>query len=207
MRRKARETVYFKRSRLMPIVSLIVLFLLCSSVPAFAHRVYIYAWVEGNTVFTESYFSGGVKVKNGLIQVFDLNGEKLTEGHTNSKGEYSFQVPGKSGLRIVVNASMGHRGEYLLKADEIGGIAASQTNAVQQKHVAKTESSSPAGVDTDQIRKIVEQTLDSRLRPIARSIAKLQEEKGPGLTEVVGGIGYIFGIMGLLLYFRNRKRR
>jgi len=57
----------------------------------------------------------------------------------------------------------------------------------------------------DQLRKVVEQTLDSRLRPIARSIAKMQEERGPGFTEIVGGIGYIFGIMGLLLYFRSRK--
>ena len=205
MRRKVREAECSRRSRLMLIGSLILFFLLCSSVPALAHRVYIYAWVEGNTVYTESYFSGGVKVKNGLVQVFDLNGKKVLEGKTNSKGEYSFQVPGKNGLRIVVNASMGHRGEYVLKADELGGAAAPATGKEQADTVTKTVSESSQQVDVDQLRKVVEQTLDSRLRPIARSIAKLQEEKGPGLTEIVGGIGYIFGIMGLLLYFRSRK--
>lgn len=205
MRRKVCERGYFTRSRLMLIGVLALFFLFCSSVPAFAHRVYIYAWVEGNTVYTESYFSGGGKVNNGLIQVFDPNGKKVLEGHTNSKGEYSFQVPGKNGLRIVVNASMGHRGEYVLHADELGGAAAPETRKEQADTVTKTESNSSQQVDVDQLRKVVEQTLDSRLRPIARSIAKMQEEKGPGFTEIVGGIGYIFGIMGLLLYFRSRK--
>lgn len=207
MRKKAREAGCFKRSRLMLIVGLVALFLFCSSIPALAHRVYIYAWVEGNTVSTESYFSGGVKVNNGLVQVFDLNGKKLLEGHTNSKGEYSFQVAGKSGLRIVVNASMGHRGEYVLKADEFGGADAPETGKEQAVKVKKTGSDSSQQVNVDQLQKWVEEALDSRLRPIARSIAKLQEKNGPGLTEVVGGIGYIFGIMGLLLYFRSRKRQ
>jgi len=206
MRKQVRKVVYFLKSRLMPIMSLIVFFLLCSSVPAFAHKVYIYAWAEGNTIYTESYFSGGGKVKNGVIQVFGPAGEKLLEGKTNAKGEFSFQIPGKMTLRIVVNASMGHRGEYMFKEDELGGIAASEIKKGQAGNVTKTVSHSPVQVDADQIREMVEKTLDSRLRPIARSIAKLQEEKGPGLTEIVGGIGYIFGVMGLLLYFKSRNR-
>jgi nickel transport protein len=174
--------------RLISLVSLIVLLLLCFSAPAFAHKVYLYAWVEGNTVYTESYFSGGVKVNNGLIQVFDPAGKKLLEGHTNAKGEFSF------------------RSEYILKADELGGSSASETGNKPAVDVTKTEPSAPVQVNADEIRKIVDESLDSRLRPIARSIARLQEEKGPGFTEIIGGIGYIFGIMGLLLYFRNRKK-
>jgi nickel transport protein len=203
---KAREVRYITRSKLIPAVSLIVL-LLCSSTPAFAHKVYLYAWVEGNTVYTESYFSGGVKVDNGLIQVFDPAGKKLLEGHTNTKGEFSFTIPEKADLRIVINAGMGHRGEYILKADDLGGTPASETGKEPAMDVTKTESPSPVQVNADEIRKIVEKSLDSRLRPIARSIARLQEEKGPGLTEIVGGIGYIFGTMGLLLYFKERKKK
>jgi nickel transport protein len=203
---KGTEAGYFTRSRLMGIAGSIILFLLCFSVPAFAHRVYLYAWVEGNTVYTESYFSGGMKVKNGLIEVFDAAGKKLVEGRTNDKGEFSFRIPEKTDLRIVINASMGHRGEYTVKADELGGTSPPETEKEQALKATKTESRSPVQIDTDQIRKIVEEALDSRLKPIAQSIARLQEKKGPGLTEVVGGIGYIFGIMGLLFYFKGRKK-
>ncbi|MEJ2025371.1 MAG: hypothetical protein P8Y00_10235 [Deltaproteobacteria bacterium] len=187
---------------------MMLLLLLGSSGPAFAHKVYIYAWSEGGTVFTESYFSGGVKVKNGLIEVFDSTGKKLLEGHTNSKGEYSFQIPEKRDLRIVVNASMGHRGEFVLKREDLGGTAAAEDKKEPEPAVPvkKTAQEVSQKVNMDEVKRVVEQALDSRLRPIARSIARLQEEKGPGLTEVVGGIGYIFGIMGLLLYFRSRKK-
>ncbi len=207
MRITGREERYFTGSRLMPMVSLIVFFLLCSSVPAFAHKVYIYAWVEGNTIYTESYFSGGGRVKNGVIQVFDARGKDLLEGRTNAKGEFSFQIPEKATLRIVVNASMGHRGEYVLKAEEIGENPPAESKRKDAAKVSNRESHSVIRVEEDQIRRIVEASLDSRLRPIARSIARLQEDRGPGFTEIVGGIGYIFGIMGLALYFRGRRGR
>jgi len=28
----------------------------------------------------------------------------------------------------------------------------------------------------------------------------------PGFTEIMGGIGYILGLVGIALYFANRKR-
>jgi nickel transport protein len=37
-------------------------------------------------------------------------------------------------------------------------------------------------------------------------LATIQEERGPGLTEIIGGIGYIFGVMGLILYLKGRKK-
>jgi nickel transport protein len=32
-------------------------------------------------------------------------------------------------------------------------------------------------------------------------------DRGPGLTEIMGGIGYIIGLVGLALYFSNRRRK
>jgi len=51
--------------------------------------------------------------------VFDLSGNKLLEGKTNDNGEFSFKIPKKADLRIVLEATMGHKTEYILKADEI----------------------------------------------------------------------------------------
>jgi len=41
---------------------------------------------------------------------------------------------------------------------------------------------------------------------LAREVALLHQEKGPSLTDIIGGIGYIIGIMGLLMYFKARRR-
>ena len=178
---------------------------------AFAHKVYVYAWVEGGKVYTESYFSSGDRVRKGLIQVYGPEGKKLVEGLTNDKGEFSFPIPQKTDLRIVLNAEMGHRGEFLLKAEDLG-VSSSKERGIgteakeEQGQTRRVKPGKISTVSEQEIRTIVEQVLDSRLKPIARSIALLREEKGPGVTEVVGGIGYIVGLMGIVLYFKSRKR-
>ena len=176
--------------------------------PAFAHKVYIYAWYEGDTVCTESYFGSNKKVKDGLIVVFDNSGKKLLEGRTNDKGEFSFKPPQKTDLRIVAEAGMGHKGEFLLKAEEETGPLPTETVEEKTQPVVAPEAvpSTAAPQDLSQIKAIVEQALDARLKPVMRELAKIREEKGPGLTEVIGGIGYIFGIMGLVMYIKVRSK-
>jgi nickel transport protein len=45
------------------------------------------------------------------------------------------------------------------------------------------------------------------LTPIKKIIEKNHRNPGPSLTEVLGGIGYIFGIMGLVIFFKNKKNK
>ena len=44
---------------------------------AYAHKVFIFAWTEGNTIHTQSKFSGGKWVRQGLIEAFDESGNLL----------------------------------------------------------------------------------------------------------------------------------
>ena len=194
----------FLYTRLLGVVVVTIGLLLATTSVSLAHKVYLYAWVEGDTVYTESYFGSKKKVQGGLIQVFNLSGEKLLEGHTDEKGEFSFKVPQKTDLRIVVEASMGHKNEYVLKADELWDSVPAPTEK-PETHQDKAKPGKQ--VEAEQLQTVVEKALDSRLKPIIRELAKIRREKGPGLTEIIGGIGYIFGLMGVVLYFWSRKNR
>lgn len=101
------------------------IFCLFVSTPCMAHRVNIFAWVEGDTVFTESFFSGGSKSICSRIDVFDPEGEMLLTGKTDNEGRFSFKIPKKTDLTIVLNASEGHRAEYILSAGEMTGLKSS----------------------------------------------------------------------------------
>jgi len=191
-------------SHVIPFALVFVLFLALAST-AFSHKVYLFAWIEGDTVYTESYLSGKKKVRGGLVKVFDPAGRKLLEGKTDEKGKYSFKIPRNTDLRIVLEAAMGHKAEFLLKADEMPGIEKSQEPTTSNRK-SEVPSSSVVKVDIEQVKLLMEETLDSRLRPILRTLATIQEERGPGLTEIIGGIGYIFGVMGLILYLKGRKK-
>ena len=84
-----------------------------------AHRVNLFAYVEGDTVHVESKFSGGKRVNAGKIIVLDALGTKLITGITDENGAFSFKVPKKTELKIVLEASTGHRAEWTIAASEI----------------------------------------------------------------------------------------
>ncbi len=97
----------------------IICLLWISTVPGYAHRVNIFAWIEGDTVNIESKFSGGGRVNAGKITIFDSEGAELLSGITNENGEFSFKVPKLTDLKIVLEAGEGHRAEWTITASEI----------------------------------------------------------------------------------------
>src|SRR4030042_7215724 len=74
----------------------------------------------------------------------------------------------------------------------------------QKKETA--EISELKGVSEAEIEAIVESVIDRKLKPMERMLVKLQESSGkPGFTEIIGGIGYIIGILGIIAYFKARR--
>ena len=113
----------------IPVFALVLVLTLVAK--AHAHGVYVFARVEGDQIITESYFGDERKVKKGIIKVYDPSGHLLLEGKTDEKGLFSFRIPKESDLKIVLEASMGHRAEYALKADELPERSSSVQQRVQ----------------------------------------------------------------------------
>jgi len=192
------------KNKLYLILIFIFLIIIMMDVSVFAHKVNIFAFVEGDKVYTESYFNDGKKCIDSKIEVFDNQGNKLLEGLTDEEGAFSFEIPpGDGDLKIVLTASMGHQAEYNISADELSGAAGLIKEEPEEPvSVISPETSS---VDLKEIQSIIEDALDEKLKPIMREIKKSQEDKiSP--TEIIGGIGYIIGIFGIVAYFLSRKR-
>jgi nickel transport protein len=203
------------------IVTLLVFFLSVGS--ALAHKVTIFAWVEGDTVFTQSKFSGGRKAQNSTVAVYGPQGNQLLEGKTDENGEFSFKIPQKTDLKVVLKASMGHQAEWVIPVEEIDATAADRPgrisqNAIQNSakepllnspaiHTAKSEPAlNLVYVQPQELQKIIDQSLDKKLQPLTHMLAGIVD-RGPGITEIFGGIGYIFGLVGVGLYVANRHRK
>ena len=198
------------RKGILSLMIFVCLFLVGQG-PASAHKVMIFAWVDGDNVHTESKFSGGKRVKGGEVIVYDIDGNQLLKGKTNDKGEFSFKVPKKTGMKIVLLAGMAHRGEWTIPLEEIQEVAAGETGTGTSKEtdVEKPEKQArpaPAGgVSPDEIRMAVEKALDEKLKPVMKMLAE-SKERGPCVTEILGGIGYILGLMGVAAYFNYRRK-
>lgn len=177
-----------------------------------AHKVNVFAWVEGDTVFIESKFSGGKRVKGGMITVSDLRGNQLLSGKTNNRGEFSFKIPKKTTLKIVLVAGMGHRGEWTIPVEEIEMVSVIEMRESVQQETAENEPKSimrsiPAPKPcSDEIQLAVEKALDKKLKPIMKLLAESREQ-GPTFHDIFGGIGYIFGLVGLATYIHYRRKK
>jgi len=194
----------FNCHKLLISLAFLTLLLLMPASVVFAHKVNIFAYVEGDTVYTESYFPDGTKVKDGIVEVYDSQGIKLLEGKSDENGEFNFKPPKKDDLEIVLIASMGHKNSYTLSADELAGIIVSEK--AQEPESTESEVKEVMQVDLEQIKRIIDSSLDEKLKPIMKQLTKAQQ-KEVSFIEVVGGIGYIFGIMGIILYFASKKKK
>ena len=169
-----------------------------------AHKVNVFAWVEGDTVFVEGYFPGGKKSQESLVEVFNPAGTKLLEGRTNKKGEFSFKVPERTDLKIVLTSSMGHKNDFIVPASNFQEVESSPSSPAQS-FAESAKDSSAHTAELSQLEGMIDRALDRKLAPVIKQIRDTRKE-GPTISEIVGGIGYIFGLFGLIMYFKNRKK-
>ena len=191
-----------------------------------AHKVNVFAWVEGDTVHVESKFSGGRKPVAATVEVYDSKDRLLLKSETDEKGKLAFKAPQKTAMRIVLIAGMGHRGEWNLSPSDFdstnsSSIATESQPIKESSHPADMSANSrlenpthiqhPPDVATecvtaDEIRSMVEDTVDAKLKPVMKTLVDMSQ-KGPTMTDVFGGIGYILGLIGVAAYIRSKHRK
>jgi nickel transport protein len=206
------------------------LMILLATATAWCHGISVFAWVEGELVHVESKFSGGKRPVNATVRVFDPEGKELLSGTTDDKGAWSFDLPQHTALKIVLEAGMGHRGEWTLSAEEVGAPSSAASENVTPQSLPSPQSAdtlpteSTTVVPTPVVPTPVVPTpvvptaegLDARLRTVLAAelatvtarLAHLEARlDGPSLQDILGGLGYILGLVGIGAYVQARRMR
>jgi len=232
-------------NRMKPVAGSLALLAVLAA-PALAHRVNVFAYVEGDEVIVECSYSRSERVRLGEVEVFAAaSGAALLAGKTDEKGEFRFPVPpavraAKADLRIVLKAGEGHQNATEVKAAEylsVAPAAASNasaapvaTPAVSVPPVSPTSSVAAAGpvaatqaptqpggqaagpvaaapaLDAAALERVVEAAVEKKIAPL-RAMLVGEKEKGPGLTEIVGGLGWLVGLAGIAAYFAAKGKK
>ena len=209
------------------------LLLLGAAGSALAHRVNIFAWLEGESVRGECTFHRGAPVRNGTYRVFDQEtGRELLRGQTDDEGRFAFTVPAalrqEHGLRIRIQAGDGHQNEWVIEAAEFPSQLTAEKESARlaapapDKEAAATAEQGAGSVppptsmasaadvskadslSREDVEDIVNTALERHLAPLRRSLAAASEA-GPSLQDIVGGLGWIMGLAGIALcVFRRR---
>ncbi|MDY6831836.1 MAG: hypothetical protein SWC96_08320 [Thermodesulfobacteriota bacterium] len=198
---------------------------------AHAHRVMVFAWIDGNTVLTQSKFPGDRPVSVGDIIVSDADGNQLLKGKTDEQGLFSFgleRIPAPGPVTISLVAGMGHQASWTLTEQEVARAMGAEKpvpdDSLPMEGQADAEpagTASPATAATGaveppvsssclteaQVEGIVERSLDRKLSPVMNMLVTIQESMAVGVDDVVAGIGYILGLAGIAAYACSRGRK
>lgn len=199
--------------------------LLTLSFSAAAHRVNLFAWSEGNAVQVESKFSDSTPVKGGKLTVTDTaTGKVLATGKTADNGTWRFTLPAgyhsEKGVTVAIAAGEGHAATWEMTPSDLPKTvtAAPTPKAAPAKVPAKTEAKAPVkaaapaakptpqqvenatvlvepGLTKDEITLIAQSAVEEKVAPLRQKIAELSNPN-PSAKDVIGGLGWIFGIAG-----------
>jgi nickel transport protein len=200
-------------TRLTITICICTILTLCLPAVSSAHRVNVFAYVDGNTVVTDSGYSRSKRVQDGTIEVYDTaSGIMLLSGATDKNGKFSFEIPakardGKMDLRLRLKAGAGHQAEWTVKYSEYKANKEqfTPTTSTQVDTTVATSDSEKSTKAQSVNVSDVETVVHRELEPVKRMLATLSQT-GPGVTEIIGGIGYILGLFGIIAYMKSRKK-
>jgi len=205
--------------------TLILVTVLAAASPAFAHSIKLFATVENQTITGYGYFPGGGKYRNGKVTVSGPEGRVLGEVTTDDNGEFSFTARYKCDHTFSIETTDGHAAQYTVKADELPDtlppLPGSNNSGLQQG--AEKKNSLPIsqgegaaapmgqgpllntdGVNSPDLARLIDSIVARHVRPLREQLEEYEQKVR--LHDVLGGIGYIFGVAGIAMYLASRKK-
>ncbi|MBE7560808.1 hypothetical protein HS125_18420 [bacterium] len=183
-----------------------VVTLVVGATPGWAHRLNVFAYLEGERVFVEARFKGGTPAQDSDVRVEDGAGATLVSGRTDREGKFDFAVPARGELVVIVDAGEGHRGQWKLSAAELGGTSSSAASPPPPPS-SPTAAAAPT-LDATQLEAALERVLERKLAPMRQMLIE-QQMREPGWREALGGLGWVVAAVaaGMALLARRKYRR
>jgi nickel transport protein len=178
--------------------------------PALAHKLYVFAQVQGSAIQGRAYFPGDVPAQKTQVTARDPSGRELCRTTTNDDGRFTFTLSEHVDYCLLAETPDGHSGHYVVRASELpDGLRA----ALPLAGASKTESARDHPLAEPAAAAINDkpQPAGEQLSELTKQIGALRQEMYDSeqrirFRDFLGGIGFILGIAGVAFYMKARKR-
>ncbi len=185
---------------------LITTVLLCH--PAYAHNVIGGVYAIGSVIEGEAGFSNGDMAKAGsVVEIYNPDQELIAETTTDEEGFFSFQASQRIDHHFRLDLGAGHVLKMVLPADELPDTLPGpvQATGVNRSEVAAGEAATESAAKVPaQLQLMIEKAVAKQVKPLRKELAAYKEKAS--FQDVIGGIGYIFGLCGIGIWIHNRKQ-
>lgn len=180
-----------------------ILLLLFLPLPVVAHNVVGGVYAVGDMIEGEVGFSDGKMAQAGtLVIVTDAKGNKLGETLIKEEGGFAFKAAKRIDHYFKIDMGSGHIFKTVLPLDELPE-SLDDNSSVAQYITEQPSGSTMKATTNSELQQIIEQAVAKQIKPLRKEL-KLYKEKA-SLQDVLGGVGYIFGLCGVAIWLRQRK--
>ncbi|WP_286976088.1 hypothetical protein [Acetomicrobium sp. UBA5826] len=176
---------------------------------AMAHKLNVFAYSEDSSILGEAYFNDGAPARNCEVLVkAEGDGSVVGRGWTDEDGKFSVDIDpsNRKIVTVVVDGGMGHLGRVNINLSSFdNSTIMSDSNSTDKVPMEEEQIENlVATLDEKEIASIVKSVLRSEIEPLHAEIIQLRKELSkPGFNQIIGGVGYIFGLVGIALWFKK----
>ena len=171
---------------------------------AHAHRLDLFVTADGAVIQGTATYSPGGPASRGTVSFRAPDGSDLGEAELQSDGTFAFQTPVRCDITIIVDTPDAHRASYTLPAAELPAALPAWSPDNERAAESVGEEAAPVVLNApDDLLPLVERAVSRQVAPLRQEIAAL--ERSIRFRDILGGLGYIAGLAGLLLYFKTRR--
>jgi len=170
-----------------------------------AHRLRIFATVDGDEITGYAYFVGGERLSDATVRVLDADGDLLGEAQTDADGEFHYHPETRQDHVLEIALPDGHRDTFTVAAGELpsslppGPDADDDTQPDEEADTAEQEPA--AAMDEDALRTVLQETVTQPFRELREDVDALSERRR--FQDILGGMGYIVGVFGIMAFARQ----
>jgi nickel transport protein len=190
----------------------IALLMLFIAGTAQAHEVHVFAVADGNTIRGEAHSHDEEPIRDARVRALNAAGKILGETRTDGQGKFSLTARYRCDHRLVVDVGAGHMAEYTLPADELpeslpvpptSPAGAHPQPEHSHEHSHNIAAAAVASPDAEHLLDRLD-LLNSQVVQLRKQLDGYEHKVR--LHDILGGIGYIVGLMGLGAYFLRSRR-
>lgn len=186
----------------------IALLLMVLASVAGAHNVVGGVYAIGSSIEGEIGFSNGDMAEAGAwVVVSDSAGNELGRVQIEEEGLFVFQAQQRIDHHFSANLSAGHVFSDVLPASELpDSLAVGSVNTTPQASNVGFSLDGNLGNRDGQaaLQVMIEKAVAKQIKPLRQELAAYKEKAS--LQDIIGGIGYIFGLCGLGIWWRQKQQ-
>jgi nickel transport protein len=179
---------------------------LFAAAPAEAHKLKVFAMAEGDEIVGYAYFSGGDRAMTVPGRITAPDGTLAGELRTDAEGRFRFAARRLMDTTITVDAGDGHVASTTVAATELPATLppGPAAPAIADSPAAPAIADSPAAPPSSATAAI-ELAVARQIRPLREQLDAYEDKVR--LHDILGGIGFIFGLFGVGAWAAERRTR